>query len=98
AISARSAWSSLTSSPPGSSRTRTIRSSTRGTASAISSEDESLRDMTGTERPPAAHLTGDQPARDDRVRDALYRIASAASAAQDLDAFYAEMHAIVGEL
>ena len=38
------------------------------------------------------------PARDARVQEALYRIASAASAASDLDAFYAEIHAIVGQL
>jgi len=54
--------------------------------------------MTRTGRPPAADTMRDQTAQDARVQDALYRIASAASAAQDLDAFYAEMHAIVGEL
>ncbi|HET9083886.1 MAG TPA: GAF domain-containing protein [Candidatus Limnocylindrales bacterium] len=54
--------------------------------------------MTGTERAEAAAIPEDAPTHDARVQDALYRIASAASAAQDLDAFYAEMHAIVGEL
>ena len=33
-----------------------------------------------------------------RVQDALYRIADAASAAEDLHAFYATIHGIVGEL
>ena len=33
-----------------------------------------------------------------RVQDALYRIAEAASAAQDLSAFYATIHEIIGEL
>ena len=33
-----------------------------------------------------------------RLQDALYRIADAASGAQDLHAFYASVHAIVGEL
>src|SRR3954470_10576984 len=84
--------------PPGSSKRRTIRSSTRGTENAISSEAESLPDMTGTTRTGTAGLASDAPAHDARVQDALYRIASAASAAQDLDSFYAEMHAIVGEL
>src|SRR3954452_1098337 len=91
-------WSSTTSMPPGSSKRRTIRSSTRGTENAISSEAESLPDMTGTTRTVTAGLASDAPAHDARVQDALYRIASAASAAQDLDSFYAEMHAIVGEL
>ena len=54
--------------------------------------------MTRTERVEAAAISEDAPEHDARVQDALYRIASAASAAQDLDAFYAEMHAIVGEL
>jgi GAF domain-containing protein/CheY-like chemotaxis protein len=36
--------------------------------------------------------------RAERVQDALYRIAEAASAAQDLHAFYATIHGIVGEL
>ena len=36
--------------------------------------------------------------RDERIRDALYRIAEAAGAVRDLDAFYAEIHHIVGEL
>jgi GAF domain-containing protein/CheY-like chemotaxis protein len=36
--------------------------------------------------------------RAERVQDALYRIAEAASAAQDLSAFYATIHGIVGEL
>jgi GAF domain-containing protein/DNA-binding response OmpR family regulator len=36
--------------------------------------------------------------RAERVQDALYRIAEAASAAQDLSAFYATIHEIVGEL
>ncbi|HET8784944.1 MAG TPA: GAF domain-containing protein, partial [Candidatus Limnocylindrales bacterium] len=54
--------------------------------------------MTGTTRPEAARTELDRLGDDGRVQDALYRIASAASAAQDLDAFYAEMHAIVGEL
>ena len=34
----------------------------------------------------------------ERLQDALYRIAEAASAAQDLHAFYATIHGIVGEL
>ena len=54
--------------------------------------------MTRTTRPAAAEPAADDPARAARVQDALYRIASAASAAHDLDEFYAEMHAIVGEL
>ena len=33
-----------------------------------------------------------------KVQDALYRIAELASAAQDLQEFYAAVHAIVGEL
>ena len=33
-----------------------------------------------------------------RVQDALYRIAETASTAEDMQAFYAEMHRIVGEL
>jgi hypothetical protein len=33
-----------------------------------------------------------------RVQDALYRIAEAAGAAEDLHAFYATIHGIVGEL
>ncbi len=36
--------------------------------------------------------------RAERVQDALYRIAEAASAAEDLHAFYATIHGIVGEL
>ena len=32
------------------------------------------------------------------MQSALYRIAETASAAQDMEAFYAEMHRIVGEL
>ena len=36
--------------------------------------------------------------RAERVQAALYRIAETASAAQDMGAFYAEMHRIVGEL
>lgn len=36
--------------------------------------------------------------RSDRVQDALYRIAEAASAATDLQAFYRTIHDIVGEL
>src|SRR6476659_10190335 len=84
--------------PPGSSRRRTIRSSTRGTASGISSEAESPRHMTRTEQAGAARAASDPPAQDAHIQEALYRIAEAASAAQDLDSFYAEMHAIVGEL
>jgi GAF domain-containing protein/DNA-binding response OmpR family regulator len=36
--------------------------------------------------------------RAERVQNSLYRIAETASAAQDMGAFYAEMHRIVGEL
>ena len=36
--------------------------------------------------------------RTEKVQDALYRIAEAASAAEDLHAFYATIHGIVGEL
>ena len=36
--------------------------------------------------------------RAERVQAALYRIAETASAAQDMQAFYAEMHHIVAEL
>ena len=36
--------------------------------------------------------------RSERVQDALYRIAEAASAATDLQAFYRTIHEIVGEL
>ena len=53
--------------------------------------------MTRTERAGAARAASDPPAQDAHIQDALYRIASAASAAHDLDAFYAEMQAIVGE-
>ena len=53
--------------------------------------------MTRTEQAGAARAASDPPAQDAHIQDALYRIASAASAAHDLDAFYAEMHAIVGE-
>ncbi|HET7928394.1 MAG TPA: GAF domain-containing protein [Actinomycetota bacterium] len=42
-------------------------------------------------------LEGDRD-RADRVQSALYRIAETASAAQDMQAFYAEMHRIVAEL
>ena len=51
-----------------------------------------------TGRPAASPHPADEHARDSRVQEALYRIASAASAASDLDAFYAEIHAIVGQL
>ena len=54
--------------------------------------------MTRTEQAGAARAASDPPAQDAHIQDALYRIAAAASAAHDLDAFYAEMHAIVGEL
>jgi GAF domain-containing protein/CheY-like chemotaxis protein len=53
--------------------------------------------VTRTERVAAPPAAAD-PARASRVQNALYRIASAASAAHDLDEFYAEMHAIVHEL
>ena len=33
-----------------------------------------------------------------QIQSALYRIAETASAAQDMQAFYAEIHRIVGEL
>src|SRR5437667_11138439 len=36
--------------------------------------------------------------RSEQVQDALYRIAEIASAAQDMQEFYAEIHRIVGEL
>ena len=51
--------------------------------------------MTRTERAPSPPPP---VGRAERVQDALYRIAEAASAAQDLGEFYADMHAIVGEL
>jgi GAF domain-containing protein/CheY-like chemotaxis protein len=54
--------------------------------------------MTRTERAGAARAASDPPAQEARVQDALYRIAEAASAARDLESFYADMHAIVGEL
>jgi GAF domain-containing protein/CheY-like chemotaxis protein len=54
--------------------------------------------MTGTTRREAPSTERDQLPHDTRVHDALYRIASAAGAARDLDAFYAEMHSIVAEL
>jgi GAF domain-containing protein/DNA-binding response OmpR family regulator len=54
--------------------------------------------VTQTTRPAAAEPAADDPARAARVQDALYRIASAASAVHDLDEFYATMHGIVGEL
>ncbi len=38
------------------------------------------------------------PPRAEKVQDALYRIAEIASAAQDMQQFYAEIHRIVGEL
>ena len=51
--------------------------------------------MTKTERAPSPPPPVD---RAQRVQDALYRIAEAASAAEDLHAFYATIHSIVGEL
>ena len=51
--------------------------------------------MTRTERAPSSRPPVE---RAQRVQDALYRIAEAASAAQDLHAFYATIHEIVGEL
>jgi GAF domain-containing protein/CheY-like chemotaxis protein len=51
--------------------------------------------VTRTERAPSPPSPIE---RADRVQDALYRIAEAASAAQDLPAFYATIHGIVGEL
>jgi GAF domain-containing protein/CheY-like chemotaxis protein len=51
--------------------------------------------VTRTERAPSSPPPVD---RAQRVQDALYRIAEAASAAQDLSAFYTTIHAIVGEL
>ncbi|MEO6206396.1 MAG: hypothetical protein ABIP77_00415, partial [Candidatus Limnocylindrales bacterium] len=44
------------------------------------------------------HETQAEPQRTEKVQDALYRIAEAASAAEDLHAFYATIHGIVGEL
>ena len=54
--------------------------------------------MTRTEQAGAARAASDPPAQDAHIQEALYRIAEAASAAQDLNSFYAKMHAIVGEL
>jgi HPt (histidine-containing phosphotransfer) domain-containing protein len=54
--------------------------------------------VTQTERARAVPQRQDAPARAARIQDALYRIAEAASAADDLQAFYAAIHRIVGEL
>ena len=51
--------------------------------------------MTRTERAPSLQPPVE---RAQRVQDALYRIAEAASAAQDMHAFYATIHEIVAEL
>jgi GAF domain-containing protein/DNA-binding response OmpR family regulator len=51
--------------------------------------------VTRTERAPSPHPPVE---RAQRVQDALYRIAEAASAAEDLHVFYATIHEIVGEL
>ena len=47
-----------------------------------------------------AHLEAREADREraEKVQNALYRIAETASAAQDMPAFYAEIHEIVGEL
>ena len=66
--------------------------------SGTSNEADAHHGVTPTERPVTATPAATAPARDARVQEALYRIASAASAASDLDAFYAEIHAIVGQL
>jgi GAF domain-containing protein/DNA-binding response OmpR family regulator len=54
--------------------------------------------VTQTERPIESPPEVVDPARASRVQDALYRIAEAAAAAEDLQAFYATIHEIVGEL
>ena len=60
---------------------------------ALDDEIRALRDR-------VAELEASEADRDraERVQAALYRIAETASAAQDMQAFYAEMHRIVGEL
>ncbi|HEY2965606.1 MAG TPA: GAF domain-containing protein [Actinomycetota bacterium] len=59
-----------------------------------------LDDEIRTLRARIAELEAADAERDraERVQAALYRIAETASAAQDMGAFYAEMHRIVGEL
>ncbi len=49
-------------------------------------------------RPAIDVMTTDGDARSQRVQDALYRIADAASAAHDMPEFYATIHGIVGQL
>ena len=59
-----------------------------------------LDDQIRTLQARIAELEAAEAERDraERVQAALYRIAETASAAQDMGAFYAEMHRIVGEL
>src|SRR5688572_772151 len=81
--------------PLGWSRIRTTRWSILGTASAISNEADRHSIVTKTEPAPSPQPPVE---RAQRVQDALYRIAEAASAAQDMHAFYATIHEIVAEL
>ena len=60
-------------------------------------------DLTSETGEPADRADGRAPAevelaRSEQVQAALYRIAETASAAQDMQEFYAEIHRIVGEL
>ena len=92
--------------PPGSSRRRTTRSSTRGTASGLPRARLSpprLHHRPATEQAGAARPAASAPEPEARGSARISRSASTASPRRraprhDLDAFYAEMHAIVGEL
>jgi len=54
--------------------------------------------VTQTERAAVPPPPADDESRANRVQDALYRIAEAAAAARDLQAFYGTIHAIVNDL
>ena len=60
---------------------------------ALDEEIKALRDR-------VEELEADEVDREraEKVQNALYRIAETASIAEDMQAFYAEMHRIVGEL
>ncbi len=58
--------------------------------------DDEIRTLQARVAELEAHEAGRERA--EKVQDALYRIAETASIAEDMQAFYAEMHRIVGEL
>ena len=58
--------------------------------------DDEIRELRDRVAELEAHEAGRERA--EKVQDALYRIAETASTAEDMQAFYAEMHRIVGEL